>query len=221
MTAEQKQESERRLLTLRIALGVAIVALLAWIGYSLYESNVRAAQSAAESEVAKSNSQTLAEDIKTICAQEGKVLLDDRDLCVKATQVQENPTEAIPGPRGDPGVPGRDGEPGPGGPPGPPGGSGPPGPGGPGGPPGADGASGADGLNGAPGPAGEPGMDGAPGPAGPAGPPGATGPSGPKGDPGRGIQSAFCGDDGRWLITYSDGAVADGGACREQVKVIP
>jgi len=57
------------------------------------------------------------------------------------------------------------------------------------------------------------------GPMGPAGAdstvPGPEGPAGPPGEPGRGITSAFCGDDRRWLITYTDGTTADGGACRE------
>ena len=47
-----------------------------------------------------------------------------------------------------------------------------------------------------------------PGPAGPVGPAGANGADG------RGIQSAFCGDDARWVITYTDGTISDGGACR-------
>lgn len=220
MTVEQKQHNDIQLLRLRIALAVAIVALLAWIGYSLFESNQRAAQSAAESEVAKSNSQTLAEDIKTICAQEGKVLLDDRDLCAKAEAVQAQPTEAIAGPKGDKG---NDGERGPLGPVGATGERGPLGPVGPKGDIGDDGVAGlsfqgpagADGAQGPMGPAGpqgEPGTDGTPGPA---GADGAPGPQGPQGEPGRGMQSAHCGDDGRWTITYTDGATSDGGACRE------
>lgn len=169
MTIEQRHDSNLKLLRLRVALAVAIVGLLCWIGYSLFESNQRAAQSAAESEVARSNSQTLAEDIKTICAQEGKVLLDDRDLCAKAEAVQAQPTESIAGPKGDKG---NDGEPGP------------PGPMGPQGPKGDAGLRGLLGLDGADGAPGEPGVDGSTGPMGPQGPAGPAGPPGPQGEPG-------------------------------------
>lgn len=187
MSEEQRIHNDVVLLRLRLALAVAIVALLCWIGYSLFESNLRAAQSAAESEVAKSNSQTLAEDIKTICAQEGKVLLDDRDLCAKAEAVQAQPTEAIPGPKGEPGKDGQPGKdstvPGPMGPPGKD--STVPGPMGPAGRPGTDGDDGLAGLT----VQGPPGDDSSiPGPQGPAGPPGkdstVPGPPGPQGEPG-------------------------------------
>lgn len=225
MTTEQRHDSDLKLLRLRLALAVAIVGLLCWIGYSLFESNQRAAQSQAESEVAKSNSQTLAEDIKTICAQEGKVLLGDRDLCAKAEAVQAQPTEAIPGPKGDKGS---DGERGPRGFPGmdgkdstvP----------GPIGRPGIDGDDGVAGLSvqgpagtdsNVPGPQGiqgEPGLPGKDGAdstvPGPAGADGAPGPAGANGADGRGVQSAMCGDDGRWTITYTDGTTSDGGVCR-------
>lgn len=237
MTTEQRYESERKLLRLRVALGVAIVALLCWIGYSLFESNLRAAQSAAESEVAKSNSQTLAEDIKTICAQEGKVLLDDRDLCAKAEAVQAQPTEAIPGPKGDRGNDGERGPLGPVGPVGATGERGPIGPAGPFGPKGDkgdvgddgvaglsfQGPPGADGTPGVPGPVGPPGPQGEPGPAGadstvpgPAGADGPAGPPGADGADGRGISDAQCLDSGRWAITYTDGTTSDGGVCRAE-----
>lgn len=56
---------------------------------------------------------------------------------------------------------------------------------------------------------------------GPAGPAGADstvpGPKGDQGEPGRGIRSQYCGDDGRYSITYTDGATADGGVCRETI----
>lgn len=228
MTTDQRLDSERKLLRLRLALAVAIVALLGWIGYSLFESNLRAAQSAAESEVAKSNSQTLAEDIKSICAQEGKVLLDDRDLCAKAEAVQSQPTEAIAGPKGDrgndgprgpqgfPGIDGKDSTV-----PGPPGRPGVDGDDGVAGlsfqgPPGRDGQDST--VPGPPGPAGEPGPAGAdstvPGPAGPEGP---AGPPGPAGADGRGISDAQCLDNGRWSITYTDGSTSDGGVCRATI----
>lgn len=234
MTVEQRHDSERKLLGLRLALAVAIVALLTWIGFSLFESNQRAATSEANEQVAKSNSQTLAEDIKRICAEEGKVLLDDRDLCAKAERVQATPTEAIPGPKGDKG---NDGERGPIGPIGPVGATGPKGdmgPIGPVGPKGDKGDRGDDGLAGLTvegpagtdgtmgpmgpaGPAGVPGKDGAPGPVGPAGPAGADGApgaQGPRGEPGRGVADTQCGADGRWTVTYTDGTTQDGGVCR-------
>jgi hypothetical protein len=226
MTTDQRIESERKLLRLRLALAVAIVALLGWIGYSLFESNLRAAQSAAESEVAKSNSQTLAEDIKTICAQEGKVLLDDRDLCAKAEAVQAQPTESIAGPKGDKG---NDGKTGAQGFPGPQGERGPLGPVGPKGDKGDlgddgvaelgfEGPAGADGAPGPAGPQGEPGPAGAdstvPGPAGEPGPPG---PAGANGQDGRSITDAQCLDNGRWAISWSDGTTTDGGQCRETI----
>jgi hypothetical protein len=178
---------------------------------------------------AQANSQTLAQDIRTICEANGKLLVDDRDLCAKAEKVQQAPTEAIAGPKGDPGkdgvdgIPGPTGIPGPDGPPGPGGPGGPPGTNGAGGPPGSAGASGGDGADGMNGTPGEPGQDGAPGPQGPAGADGSTGPIGPQGEPGRGIATAYCGDDGRWIITYTDGAVQDGGQCRETqpIKVLP
>lgn len=218
MTVEQKQHNDIQLLRLRIALAVAIVALLAWIGYSLFESNLRAAQSDARAEVAKSNSQTLAEDIKTICAQEGKVLLDDRDLCAKAEAVQAQPTEAIPGPKGDKG---NDGERGPIGPVGATGERGPLGPVGPKGDKGDIGDDGVAGLS-FQGPAGADGAQGPMGPAGPQGEPGtdgAPGPEGPQGEPGRGIADGgtHCQDNGRWQITYTDGSVDnDAGQCRTE-----
>jgi hypothetical protein len=218
MSEEQRIHNDIKLLRLRIALGVAIMALLAWIGYSLFESNLRAAQSAAESEVAKSNSQTLAEDIKTICAQEGKVLLDDRDLCAKAEAVQAQPTEAIPGPKGDPGKDGQPGKdstvPGPMGPPGKD--STVTGPMGPAGRPGADGDDGLAGLTvqgppgddsnipGPPGPPGAPGKDSTvPGPPGPQGEPGPAGADstvpGPPGPAGPAGPAGANGSDGRGI----------------------
>lgn len=204
----------------RWAFFVAALAILAGIGlnvYMQYSANM-------DKQTAQANSQVLAQDIQTICTTEGKLLVGDRDICLKADAVIDRPTEAIPGPKGEPGVPGKDGAPGimgasgvPGadGEPGP---AGPPGPQGPQGPPGADstvpgpaGANGLNGLDGLPGADGVDGMDGPPGPA------------GPQGEMGRGVASFFCGDDRRWLITYSDGVVADGGYCREPkpVEVTP
>jgi hypothetical protein len=231
MTSDQRIESERKLLRLRLALAVAIVALLGWIGYSLFESNLRAATSEA-------NAQTLARDIGTVCAEQGKLMINNRDLCAKGETVLANPTDVLPGPKGDKGNDGKPGKdstiPGPMGPMGPAGKDstvpGPPGrPGIDGddglagltvqGPPGSDGApSNIPGPQGEPGLPGRDGVDGAPGKDGAdstvPGPAGPEGPAGPVGKDGRGVQSAFCGDDGRWTITYTDGTTSDGGQCR-------
>lgn len=159
-----------------LVLAVLILVALGWTVYNQLSAT-------ADKNTAQANSQTLAQDIQTVCAAQGKLLVDDRDLCVKAEQVQQNPTQAIPGPKGDPGAPGKDGVDGARGPAGPSGPSGPAGePGKAGadstvpGPPGKDGAAstvpGPQGPAGPPGPAG---ADGAPGPMGPAGPAGTNG----------------------------------------------
>lgn len=207
----------------RWAFFVLALMILAGLGWMVYDS----LSTKADRNTAQANSQTLAEDIQTICTAQGKLLVDDRDLCSKAEKVQQDPTESIAGPKGDPGndgANGADGAPGPVGPVGPPGAAGPAGEPGPVGPPGSQGPPGPPGLNGAD---GVDGLNGAPGAdstvPGPPGADGATGPQGPKGDPGRGITSAYCGADGRWLMTYTDGGVADGGACRDPkpIEVTP
>lgn len=224
-----------------LAVVMCLLAVLAGVGILVYDK----VSATADKHTAQANAQTLAQDIGTVCAEQGKLMINDRDLCVKGETVLENPTEALPGPKGDkgnPGEPGRDGDPGPAGPPGKdstvPGPVGPAGPQGrPGndgddglagltvqGPPGSDGddsnVPGPPGPQGEPGPAGRPGADstvpGPPGPAGAAGAPGIPGPQGEPGPAGRGIQSAHCGDDGRWIITYTDGATSDGGVCRTE-----
>lgn len=151
----------------RWAFLVLALVIILGLGFTVY--NQMAAT--ADKNTAQANSQVLAQDIKNICESEGRLLVNERDLCAKATQVQQNPTEAIPGPKGDPGndgAPGRDGAPGkdstvPGPPgndsavPGPPGRDGAastiPGPAGKDstipGPSGADGAPGKDGADGA------------------------------------------------------------------------
>lgn len=196
-------------------LALVIAAGLGWMVYDRLATT-------ADKNTAQANSQTLAQDIQRVCEAQGKLLVDDRDLCAKAEKVQEQPTEALPGPKGDKG---NDGEPGPSGPLGPVGPKGEPGPLGPVGPKGPIGDDGVAGLtvegpagsNGTPGPMGPPGPAGEPGATGPAGPAGADGPAGPQGpqgEPGRSMASAFCGDDGRWTITYTDGTTQDGGVCR-------
>lgn len=203
-------------------LALMIIAGLVWNVYVTLSAT-------AEKNTAQANSQTLAKDIQSICEQQGKLLVDDRDLCAKATLVQETPSDAIPGPKGDKG---NDGEPGPRGPlgfPGPEGAKGDTGPVGPLGPVGPKGDVGDDGVAGLSfqGPAGPPGPAGEPGPAGPAGadstvpgpagPPGADGPPGPagaNGADGRSITDAQCRPDGRWAISWSDGTTTDAGQCR-------
>jgi hypothetical protein len=205
----------------RWAFFVAALMIIAGIGWNIYMQY----SATHDKNTAQANAQTLAQDIGTVCAEQGKLMINNRDLCVKGETVLANPTEALPGPKGDKG---NDGEPGPIGPLGPVGPKGEPGPLGPVGPKGPIGDDGVAGLtvegpagtNGTPGPTGPPGPAGEPGATGPAGPPGpagadgATGPQGPQGEPGRSMASAFCGDDGRWTITYTDGTTHDGGQCR-------
>ena len=202
-------------------LALMIIAGLVWNVYVTLSAT-------AEKNTAQANSQTLAQDIQQICKSQGRLMVDDRDLCAKATAVQETPTEALPGPKGDKG---NDGAPGPQGFPGVAGETGPPGPLGPVGPKGDAGDDGVAGLSfqgppgpagadstvpGPPGPAGEPGADSTvPGPAGPAGADGATG------QDGRGISDAQCLDSGRWSITYTDGTTQDGGQCRTTPIGVP
>jgi len=173
-----------------LLLAVLILGALAFMVYNQLAAT-------AEKNTAQANAQTLAKDIETMCSTQGKLMVGDRDLCAKAEKVQQNPTEGIPGPKGDQGAPGVDGAastvPGPRGEPGqdstvP----GPEGPQGPAGEPGPTGPPGAAGEPGAPGPAGPPGADGPPGPEGQPGPagadstvPGPQGPAGADGAPGK------------------------------------
>lgn len=146
-----------------------------------------------EKNTAQANSQTLAQDIQRICKDQGALVVDDRDVCAKATQVQKDPTEAIPAPKGDPGKDGADGKdstvPG---------------------PPGKDGAAGKDST--IPGPAGSNGANSAvPGPPGAdstvPGPPGADstvpGPAGKDGAPGATGASGADGKDGKSPSSFS------------------
>lgn len=126
-------------------------------------------------QVLTANNQNLADGIKSVCADKGHLMVDDRDLCAKAEQTLKEPTAPLPGPKGDKGEKGDKGDvgeastvPGPAGAPGkdstvP-------------GPPGTPGSTGVPGATGATGPAGSDSL--VPGPQGPAGPTGATGPAG-------------------------------------------
>lgn len=196
-------------------LALVITAGLGWMVYDRLATT-------ADKNTAQANSQTLAKDIQRVCQQQGKLLVDDRDLCAKAEAVQEQPTEALPGPKGDKGNQGERGLQGERGFPGLPGTKGDKGDKGdrgiegrealglPGqnGSAGKDGEPGRDGAPGSPGKDGEPGKDGAPGSD------GAPGKDGVDGKDGRGMTDAYCGDDGRWTITYTDGTTQDGGVCR-------
>ena len=180
--------------------------------------------------------QSLAEEFDAACKSEDfTTSAAGSNICRKAEQVASEPSGSLAGPPGEQGVPGPRGEQGfqgpagPVGPMGPVGVAGERGPVGPVGPQGLAGLLGLPGLNGsqgAQGPPGPPGPAGAdstvPGPVGPAGAdgaPGPTGPTGPQGEDGRGISTAYCGDNGRWSITYTDGAIQDGGQCRTTLPV--
>lgn len=175
MTLTQHKAPVREPFPPRWAFFVAALMILAGIGWNIYmqySANM-------DKQTAQANSKTLAQDIQTICATEGRLLVGERDVCSKADAVIENPTEAIPGPKGDPGAEGPAGP------------QGEPGPIGPRGLQGLTGADGEDGAVGATGATGAPGEDGAQGPAGPPGPAGAPGadstvpgPPGPQGEPG-------------------------------------
>lgn len=210
------RSAEREPFPPRWAFLVLALMILLGLGFTVYNQLT----ATAEKNTAQANSQTLASDIQTVCATQGTLLVEDRDLCAKAEKVQQNPTEAIPGPKGDAGPPGRDGSPGENGLPGPQGPAGEPGQdsatAGPAGAPGTNGVNGSDStVPGPPGPQGEPGPAGADGANGADSTvPGPPGPQGPQGEPGRGISSAKCGPDGRWLIAYTDGTTSDGGPCR-------
>ncbi|SEE19141.1 hypothetical protein SAMN04489740_0849 [Arthrobacter alpinus] len=176
--------------------------------------------------VAQDNQATISADLKRVCDTNGILMYEDRDICLKADQMQENPTQAIPGPKGDPGKDGIDGENG--------ADSTLPGPSGPAGKDGKDstvpGAAGTDGqsIQGQPGSAGEPGVPGPAGPAGKDGAPGATGATGTTGltgANGRGVADVQCvgdGDESYWQITYTDGTTDhSSGPCKVESKPEP
>ena len=172
----------------------------------------------------------------------GKRVCEEAEVAAEEDPAEQVAAVGATGPRGAQGLPGRDGQDGADGAdasPAAPGRDGVDGQDGqdstvpgPTGAPGADGEDGDDST--VPGPQGDPGRSGADGksvtgpqgPAGPKGDPGAAGkdstvpgPQGPAGERGpagangRGITDAQCGGDGRWDITFTDGAVQDGGPC--------
>lgn len=156
-----------------LVLALVIIAGLGWTVYNQVAATT-------DKNTAQANSQTLAHDIQTICETDGKLLIGDRDICPKADSVLANPTEAIAGPKGDPGkdglngVNGNDGLNGKDGLPGQDGEDGKPGVDGKDGLPGANGFNGTDGKDGLPGINGLNGADGTDGADGEAGTDGQT-----------------------------------------------
>ncbi|GAP53950.1 hypothetical protein AHiyo6_05150, partial [Arthrobacter sp. Hiyo6] len=100
-----KQHSAREPFPPRWMFLVLAVLILGALSFMVYDKLV----TTADKNTAQANSQTLAKDIQQVCEAQGSLMVEDRDLCAKATQVQKNPTEAIPGPKGDAGTPGKDG----------------------------------------------------------------------------------------------------------------
>jgi hypothetical protein len=157
--------------------GTVVVLAIALL-VSIFMWGTAAAQ---RSEVAQSNAQTLAEQVKQACST-GQLVVDDRNLCEKAGQIAASPDRLVPGPPGPQGADGRHGIDGT---PGPAGVQGAAGPQGPKGDTGATGPEGTSGPVGAPGSTGQTGATGADSTVpGPAGPQGATGPQGPQGPAG-------------------------------------
>jgi hypothetical protein len=162
-----------------------VVVLAVALLVSIFMWGTAAAQ---RGEVAQSNAQTLAEQVKQACSS-GQLVVDDRNLCEKAGQIAASPDRLVPGPPGPQGVDGKEGKDGASGAVGVPGrDSTVPGPAstipGPAGRDGIDGRPGADST--VPGLAGPPGADSTtPGPAGKDSTvPGPAGPAGPQGPPG-------------------------------------
>lgn len=218
----------RPVLLIALAGLLMIVLGMGWMMYNQFTlSN--------DKNTAQSNSVTMAQDIQRICKSEGKLLVDDRDLCAKGEAVLNDPTQSLSGPKGDRGNDGERGERGLQGFPGVKGDAGERGPIGARGEkgdqgnegldalglPGADGVAGQDGSTGPVGPAGEPGADGAPGLPGKDGEPGRDGVDGAPGAPGadgapgkdgRGLNDMQCAN-GRWTAYWSDGTTSDSGSC--------
>lgn len=210
----------RPVLLIALAGLLMIVLGMGWMMYNQFITS-------SERNTAQSNSVTMAQDIGRICESEGKLMVDNRDLCDKGEAVLKDPTQPISGPKGDKGNDGERGPLGPVGPVGAPGERGPVGPLGPVGPKGDVGDDGVAGLSfqGPPGPAGadstvpgpqgEPGADSTvPGPVGPQGEQGPAGENGAPGKDGRGLNDMQCGENGRWTAYWSDGTTSDSGVCR-------
>lgn len=205
----------RPVLLIALAGLLMIVLGMGWMMYNQFTTSV-------DKNTAQSGSATMAQDIVRICETEGKLMVNDRDLCAKAEAVLKDPTQAIAPPKGDKGNPGERGERGERGFPGLPGAKGDKGDRGDRGVegrealglPGQTGTAGKDGAMGPVGPAGEPGIPGAQGEQGVPGEPGKDGVNGVDGKDGRSLNDMQCGDNGRWTAYWSDGTTSDSGMCR-------
>lgn len=142
---------------LAVAVGIGFMAFNQWATtQDKYDAQTKA-------DTASANAETLAKEIGSMCSSEGKLMVNNRDLCAKGEEVLENPSAVISGPKGDPGYNGLDGTNGVDGPPGKDGTNGvdgPPGKDGIDGTNGVDGSAGQDGLNGADGANGTDGTNG-------------------------------------------------------------
>lgn len=175
--AKHKREFPPRWLML---LMVCLIVGGGLVGMSLQSKAIE------DAKTARANTEVLQDGILRTCAISGTFRFNDRDLCEKAKQVQLDPTQPLPGPKGEPGKDGVNGKDG----------IGTAGPAGPRGPNGEDstipGPQGPPGSNGLPGAAsivpGPTGLQGSPGEnstvPGPAGPPGPAGKDGANGNPG-------------------------------------
>ena len=233
----KRNRAQRRRNMLIWLLAVLAIAFGVVCLYLAMDNSRLAAANRAYGQTQQQEKQSLAEEFDAACkSADFPTSPVGSNICRKAEQVAAEPGDAMAGPPGERGLQGERGErgfpglTGPEGPPGPRGDkgdkgdmglagllglagpSGPPGPLGPVGPMGPVGQTGATGAQGEP---------GATGPEGPAGAdstvPGPQGPQGPQGPEGRGFQSAYCEGNGRWTITYTDGAIEDGGQCRETI----
>jgi hypothetical protein len=192
-----------------------IVLGMGWMMYNQFTTSV-------DKNTAQSNSVTMAQDIQRICKSEGKLMVDDRDLCAKGEAVLKDPTQAISGPKGDKGNTGERGLQGERGFPGLPGAKGDKGDKGDRGVEGREalglpGLNGSAGKDGTPGPVGATGAQGIPGEKGEQGVPGEPGKDGVNGvdgKDGRGLTDMQCGENGRWTAYWSDGTTSDSGVCR-------
>lgn len=96
----------------RNVLGI-IVAIL--VAVAIIGSYTFGAMQSRRAEIASANSLTLAEMVKTRCADPGGFTSDQDDLCASAKKVVKRPNAQIigpPGPSGKPGKPGKSGAPG-------------------------------------------------------------------------------------------------------------
>lgn len=186
---------------LAVAMGIGVVALSQW-------------STTKDKYTAQANAEVLAQDIVTICESEGKLMVNNRDVCTKGEDVLKDPTAPIPGPKGEQGEKGDKGDPGIKGDKGDIGATGPKGDTGAPGKNGLNGKDGEDGLDSTfLGPTGPQGATGPKGDTGATGPQGETGATGPQGEPGTTGPQGEPGPQGEKgdppsSITYTDGPMA-------------